>query len=64
MLRVLLVLATMAANASDTPRLTLAIPQCARPPHAASQNGQKLAQQCVQGICCGQVGCWVKCPCW
>jgi hypothetical protein len=53
MLRVLMILAALAANG-----------QCDRPPSGGASGGQKLAQQCVQGVCCGQAGCWIKCPCW
>jgi hypothetical protein len=64
MLRAIVVLLTIGLNATDLPKGLQSIPRCNRAPHAAAQTQQKLAQQCVQGVCCGQVGCWVKCPCW
>ncbi len=34
-------------------------------PTTGSQRGHTvLAQGCINGDCCGKLGCWVTCPCW
>jgi hypothetical protein len=64
MLRAFILVLMVTVTGSDAPRSTNPAQQCNPAPAMTLKGEQHLAQQCVQGDCCGQQGCWVKCPCW
>jgi hypothetical protein len=65
MLRVLVLLLALSGTATELDQRGGGLGPCdPAAKRTAKTDGVRLAQQCVPGNCCGQMGCWIQCPCW